>query len=192
MSETSYTFLRSTNLVFEIWSMNTAGKTLIFYENGKQKKFRTCGNPSCDSVGKLKLCSGCKVIAYCSTECQNLDWKTHQAGCKKVRQYHLQNPDFLKTNQRFIKLFRKDFQEIMADYEKRSRPKGIYILNLDKSKETQCVIWTFYSIQECVDGEIHMTKEYIDSIQSKDANTLFAGFVLGSMDVQCIIHPTIL
>jgi hypothetical protein len=98
----------------------------------------------------------------------------------------------LKTNQRFIKLFRKDFQEIMADYEKRSRPKGIYLLNIDKSKETQCVIWAFYSIQECVDGEIQMTKEYIDSIQSKNTNTLFAGFVLGSMDVQCIINPTIL
>ncbi len=31
---------------------------------------------------KCKLCSGCKVVHYCSAACQNKDWKMHKVGCK--------------------------------------------------------------------------------------------------------------
>ena len=31
---------------------------------------------------KSKLCSGCKVVHYCSAACQANDWKMHKVGCK--------------------------------------------------------------------------------------------------------------
>lgn len=37
----------------------------------------------CGSVGKLKVCSGCRKIHYCSAECQKADWADHKADCKK-------------------------------------------------------------------------------------------------------------
>ena len=35
-------------------------------------------------TGSLKTCSGCKVVHYCSAECQGKDWPVHQPLCKKV------------------------------------------------------------------------------------------------------------
>ena len=33
------------------------------------------------SIVKLKKCSKCKVVAYCSRECQTMDWKRHKPVC---------------------------------------------------------------------------------------------------------------
>jgi hypothetical protein len=30
------------------------------------------------------LCSGCKTVSYCSSECQSLDWKRHKKDCKEL------------------------------------------------------------------------------------------------------------
>jgi hypothetical protein len=44
---------------------------------------RKCGNPSCAKASNLKngslaRCSACRVIAYCSGECQRGHWKLHK------------------------------------------------------------------------------------------------------------------
>ena len=31
----------------------------------------------------LKRCSGCRIVSYCSRECQKLDWLQHKMECKK-------------------------------------------------------------------------------------------------------------
>nr|QYA18575.1 MYND-type zinc finger protein [Clandestinovirus] len=42
----------------------------------------TCGNMLCGKKDGLKNCSKCKSVAYCSFECQRLDWKTrHKSIC---------------------------------------------------------------------------------------------------------------
>ncbi|GAB4816195.1 hypothetical protein N2152v2_003241 [Parachlorella kessleri] len=34
----------------------------------------------------LKLCSGCRAVAYCSVECQRQHWRQHKPGCMAVRE----------------------------------------------------------------------------------------------------------
>ena len=41
-----------------------------------------CGNQNCLNIG-TKHCSNCKLISYCSVECQRIDWKRHKNTCKK-------------------------------------------------------------------------------------------------------------
>jgi hypothetical protein len=45
-----------------------------------------CANPSCDNweiePKKFQICSRCKLVAYCSRDCQRKDWKAqHKAAC---------------------------------------------------------------------------------------------------------------
>jgi hypothetical protein len=44
---------------------------------------KRCQN--CGGLGKPRLlvCSVCKVVSYCSPDCQKLDWKAHKGSCRK-------------------------------------------------------------------------------------------------------------
>lgn len=48
------------------------------------KKY-ACAAEMCDAVGVTMWCSRCKMAQYCSSECQNKDWKYggHKKECKK-------------------------------------------------------------------------------------------------------------
>ena len=43
-----------------------------------EKRCQKCGN-----CGKLLVCTGCRDVSYCSTDCQNADWKAHKGICRK-------------------------------------------------------------------------------------------------------------
>ena len=48
-----------------------------------------CHNPSCPAPPEavedsLSICSRCRMVAYCSVECQRANWKAHKAMCKPV------------------------------------------------------------------------------------------------------------
>ncbi|KAJ2915828.1 hypothetical protein MD484_g4584, partial [Candolleomyces efflorescens] len=47
---------------------------------------------ACDKPGKLS-CSGCKLVSYCSKECQKGHWKLHKQDCKDP----LKNEDWLPS-----------------------------------------------------------------------------------------------
>lgn len=50
--------------------------------NLRVKKCATCGA----SGEKLKVCGACKLIPYCSVECQTRDWKTrHKIVCRSLK-----------------------------------------------------------------------------------------------------------
>jgi hypothetical protein len=38
----------------------------------------------CGKQGKLRKCSGCLAVAYCSKQCQKTHWGDHKQVCKKV------------------------------------------------------------------------------------------------------------
>ena len=44
-----------------------------------------CGNQKCLNKA-TKLCGNCKIVSYCSAECQKADWKLHKQACKKCSQ----------------------------------------------------------------------------------------------------------
>ena len=52
-----------------------------------------CSNPACVSLAGVsevavsnKACTGCKVVYYCSRECQVDHWKVHKRLCKQLKQ----------------------------------------------------------------------------------------------------------
>lgn len=52
-------------------------------KNGNEK--RECNYcHKCEDEEKLKRCSRCKKILYCSKECQKEDWKKHKIECDKI------------------------------------------------------------------------------------------------------------
>eukprot|EP00242_Pyramimonas_sp_CCMP2087_P009533 CAMPEP_0198219528 /NCGR_PEP_ID=MMETSP1445-20131203/74813_1 /TAXON_ID=36898 /ORGANISM="Pyramimonas sp., Strain CCMP2087" /LENGTH=90 /DNA_ID=CAMNT_0043896959 /DNA_START=19 /DNA_END=288 /DNA_ORIENTATION=+ len=44
-----------------------------------------CLSPSCQNKGSLQ-CSACKVVRFCSLECQKEVWKAHKHLCKSLQQ----------------------------------------------------------------------------------------------------------
>lgn len=40
---------------------------------------------ACRGAGAASVCSACKTVAYCDTDCQRANWATHKAACKAAR-----------------------------------------------------------------------------------------------------------
>jgi hypothetical protein len=59
----------------------------------KPEKIHYCNK--CGSIRDLKMCSYCKTIRYCSTQCQQEDWKKHKKKCDKL--HNKQFEDNLKV-----------------------------------------------------------------------------------------------
>ena len=38
----------------------------------------------CGVIGSFPACGNCKLVAYCSKECQRSDWKSHKLQCQKI------------------------------------------------------------------------------------------------------------
>jgi len=47
----------------------------------------TCGHCNNVAIGdeKMKKCSACKVVSYCSMSCQKKNWKIHKEDCKNAK-----------------------------------------------------------------------------------------------------------
>jgi endogenous inhibitor of DNA gyrase (YacG/DUF329 family) len=43
-----------------------------------------CGKAAAQEE-KLRVCSGCKVVPYCSKQCQMDDWKLHKQACQAMK-----------------------------------------------------------------------------------------------------------
>ena len=53
-------------------------------EEGELKKAaRVCKNCG-KEASKMQKCSRCRLVRYCSRDCQLADWKEHKKSCKKA------------------------------------------------------------------------------------------------------------
>ncbi len=43
--------------------------------------FNVCDNPPCLNHVDLRPCSRCRLVYYCSKECQSKDWLSHKPFC---------------------------------------------------------------------------------------------------------------
>ena len=44
-------------------------------------KFKVCENCRVEISERIRVCSGCKRVAYCNSTCQMDHWKTHKQAC---------------------------------------------------------------------------------------------------------------
>jgi hypothetical protein len=67
----------------DIWAVLMQGETFQPITPSPDVLLRDCG--LCDTTekkrGDYQLCSRCKVVPYCSKECQKKDWKLHKKVC---------------------------------------------------------------------------------------------------------------
>jgi hypothetical protein len=68
-----------------ICQLHLAGVKLITSNRNRCNMCHWCGRRQ----GKLKLCSGCRLVHFCSTECAQKLWKdSHKAWCRRVVQFN--------------------------------------------------------------------------------------------------------
>ena len=60
--------------------------------NRTERKIEKLTEAACGKCGKkdsftqsLKKCDACKIVLYCSRDCQKADWKEHKVECKKTQ-----------------------------------------------------------------------------------------------------------
>jgi hypothetical protein len=57
------------------------------------RETRKCSH--CAKKGAPNFCSTCDVTAYCGTDCQRADWKTHRTKCTKIDElFHIRTAGF--------------------------------------------------------------------------------------------------
>ena len=54
--------------------------TTHIHEKRKKDQYR-CNNMACGRGLETTVCPGCKIVEYCSSECQRKDWYFHQHVC---------------------------------------------------------------------------------------------------------------
>lgn len=54
----------------------------------------------------MQICSACKLVHYCSVNCQRSDWKSHKIGCFKLNQIYISDKaiETVFNNKTFNKL----------------------------------------------------------------------------------------
>jgi TPR repeat protein len=48
----------------------------------KSAAARVCGASCCDTLGASLRCAQCRLVWYCSRQCQKVDWRMHKQTCK--------------------------------------------------------------------------------------------------------------
>ena len=66
-----------------------------------------CQATSTKTGTKLNLCSKCRNVAYCSIECQRVDWKVHKSTCKDIAKilskFHETDNSLLDKTEKYLK-----------------------------------------------------------------------------------------
>ena len=68
----------------EFDELNKSFGKLCYYAAHQLQKMKMCLSCSANT-GKLKTCDGCKMVCYCSSECQRKDWFQHKTVCRVIQ-----------------------------------------------------------------------------------------------------------
>lgn len=130
---------RPMNDMARLESRNKLAKEARKEERSEMKK--GCANPDCLVLGMKKLstmCSGCRIVAYCSLKCQTLHHSEHIATCKsRTPKFNLHDGKLLKSYPRGTKL------EQLFD----GQPTGLVCKIIDFSTEGPLPTYFFIDLQ---------------------------------------------
>ena len=64
----------------------------VLLQEAQHLGLKCCANPGCANLSgeseaglRTKVCTGCRKVCYCSTECQLEHWGQHEMWCRRVR-----------------------------------------------------------------------------------------------------------
>ncbi|KAK6978212.1 hypothetical protein R3P38DRAFT_3119988 [Favolaschia claudopus] len=86
-------------------------------EAGELSLLRACYNTECGAIlekSKLKRCSLCRHVWYCSVECQRADWRrdNHRGSCRSIILFDILNRDLAHHDLSFMRaLLHRDVTE---------------------------------------------------------------------------------
>jgi hypothetical protein len=66
-------------------SKSSSGSTPSGSSNEASSSSSSAGAAADGSVVKLRTCTGCHVLSYCSSSCQKIHWKYHQELCQRIQ-----------------------------------------------------------------------------------------------------------
>lgn len=80
----SIKFLNTEGLISLYFHFVNCEEKLNFMKTQRKKqRYINCHN--CGKIGKkLQICSDCKIVSYCSEECQMYHWENHEHLCKII------------------------------------------------------------------------------------------------------------
>ena len=92
-----------------------------------------CSNTLCQKretiKGEFLLCSRCKVVRYCSTDCQLVDWRlTHKSTCSTNQKSAKELNDFIRVKEHYDTITIK----AMSDHYNTEMTK--YVAEIDLTK----------------------------------------------------------
>lgn len=138
-------------------TVKTAG---LATRNGKTKVIYKCHNPECEVSGEdnaLKKCGKCKIVRYCSPECQKAHWKEHKLVCEP---YTNEEADAKKKTDTMIaqvmdRMVTPDnIKTIIEDVKKFKRNTGLpvdkieVLIIMEQQEEGKDVKFNFVKIDE--------------------------------------------
>lgn len=133
-----------------------------------------CGNSTCDKKPakgeKFKKCSKCKIIHYCSVECQKAHWSTHKHCCHTIGS----SKDY-KQWVALAKLFTINRYSMLLELAKKVSEK--YKIPFQKLH--------FSIIFDTIEGSIHDQRQFLDSmLKAMDNGSLDVAVTLDQKDFE--------
>lgn len=109
-----------------------------FSEDPKSALDKTCAvckkpEPKVEEGKKLRYCSRCEMVLYCSRECQKTDWKRHKKDCAKLATEEAKAKDMRNTHPSINLMLMESMKKVLGDMFFKAMDEGE--INVDAKKD---------------------------------------------------------